>query len=464
MAPRRYIRKLLSISCVVSGIYGTAQPYWAPAGLPGNAAPMAQVYANDAHDTIYYCGRTVLDTGSYWAAKNPVLRYSDGQWDTLGYLPTPIIKSVVLYHDTLLAGGSFTYLDDGTPAEGIAYWSGSAWQLYGDLDHAVWKLRVLDDTLYAVGSFDQADGQPAKGIARRQGGQWVPVGLLPMDEMWYWDVIKFQDRLITLGNGYINGLRGIYQLENNEWSVLGPGFTGGTSGAQSMAVYQGSLYVGGQILLQEGNAGQAIMRWDGTQFHPVGAGLQTYFNDFSSISNAVCMTVHNDLLWVGGGFRYASGVEAHGMATWDGSRWCGVPGVLFGEQWGGAISMDFYHDTLFIACGDTADGQFVNNAAKFVGSSYVDSCGAPVGISTTAVVDHSRFLAWLDASGQWFVTGATPGIQPLFLSDAAGRVALRSQVRVPVDAPLRIDPGTLAAGAYMLRIGDRSAKVLVDQP
>ena len=148
-------------------------------------------------------------------------------------------------------------MDDGTPAEGIAYWADSTWQLYGDLDHAVWKLRVLDDTLYAVGSFDMADGQPANGIARRQGGQWVPVGQLPADEMNWWDVTKYQGRLITLGNGYINGLRGIYELVNDEWSVLGPGFTGGISGAQSMVEFQGDLYVGGQILLQEGNAGQA---------------------------------------------------------------------------------------------------------------------------------------------------------------------------------------------------------------
>lgn len=425
---------------------------------------MKQVYANEAHDTIYYSGRTVLDTGSYWSAKNPVLRYSTGQWDTLGYLPTPVIYSVVLYHDTLMAGGGFTTLDDGTPAEGIAYWDGSAWQLYGDLDHAVWKLRVLDDTLYAVGSFDHADGQPANGIARRQGGQWVPVGQLPADQMLWVDVIKYQGRLVTIGNGYINGLRGIFQLVNNEWSVLGPGFVGGISGAQCLEVYQGDLYVGGQILLQEGNAGQSIMRWDGTAFHPVDSGLQANFNDFSSIATAACMTVHNNLLWVGGGFNYASGVEAHGVATWDGIRWCGVPGDLVNYVGGGVVSMDFYHDTLFVTSGDTADGQYVNQGAKFIGSSYVDSCGGPVGISTTAVVDHSRFLAWLDASGQWVVTGATPGIQPLFLSDAAGRVALRSQVRVPVDAPLFIEPGALAAGAYVLRIGGRSTKVLVYKP
>ena len=132
-----------------------------------------------------------------------------------------------------------------------------------------------------------------------------------------------------------------------------------------------------------------------------------------------------------------------------------------GDQWGAASSMDFYHDTLFVVYGDTADGQFVNNLAKFIGSSYVDSCGAPVGISAIAPPDRTVLLAWPDASGNWTVAGAAPGMQPVFISDAAGRVTLRALARVPTDTALSIDVGVLAPGAYVIRIGDRSAKVLV---
>ena len=87
-----------------------------------------------------------------------------------------------------------------------------------------------------------------------------------------------------------------------------------------------------------------------------------------------------------------------------------------------------------------------------------------VGILSPVGTVPAELRAWTDVSGHLFVAGATPGMQPLLMCDPTGRVALHMQVRVPSDAPLRIDPGSLAAGAYVLSIGDRSAKVAVLQP
>ncbi|MBL7980423.1 MAG: T9SS type A sorting domain-containing protein [Flavobacteriales bacterium] len=437
-----------------------AQPYWAPAGLPGQAAPMKQVYANAAHDTIYYCGRTDLDQVDQ--GFNPVLRYTAGQWDTLGYIYTPIIFSVVLHHDTLFAGGGFTFLDLGTPAEGIAYWANGSWHTYGDLQHAVLKLRVIDDTLYALGYFTMADGQPAKGIARREGGQWVAVGQLPTGEQSWWDVVKYQGRLVTIGNGYINGLRGIFQLVGNEWSALGPGIVGGVSGAACLAVYQGDLYVGGQISIPEGNAGQEIMRWDGTAFHPVATGLQRNLGDLSTFSTCTDLKVHDGLLWACGGFNYAGGVEARGVATWDGTRWCGVPGVLTNNMLGGALSMDFYRDTLFVACGVTADDQFVNFGAKFIGDSYVDSCGTAVGmLEDTSPTSELR--VWQSASSELSLVGLPKGVQQVRLFDATGKDLLRQMVRSLGSGTDRIVIPALASGIYFVQIDNYTVKFLYEE-
>jgi len=454
------IRLLLSSPCVVFVLSCMAQPYWAPAGLPGQAAPMKQVYANAAHDTIYYCGRTDLDQVDQ--GFNPVLRYSAGQWDTLGYIYTPTIYSVVLHRDTLFAGGGFTFLDLGTPAEGIAYWAHGAWHTYGDLQHAVLKLRVIDDTLYALGYFTMADGQPAKGIARRQGGQWVAVGDPPPGEISMWDVVKYQDRLVTIGNGYINGLRGIFQLVGNEWSVLGPGIVGGVSGGACLEVYQGDLYVGGQISIPEGNAGQEIMRWDGAAFHPLGTGLQRQLGNISGFSTCTDLKVYDGLLWACGGFNYAGGVEAHGVATWDGSRWCGVPGVLTDNMLGGAVSMDFYRDTLFVACGTTADGQLVNMGAKFIGESYVDSCSLPVG-----VLDHasatSELRVWQTASRELSMAGLSKGEHLVRLFDASGKIWLRQIVPCVGSGTDRIALPALASGIYFIQINSITVKFFYEE-
>lgn len=454
------ISQMVLLICFMGVHSCIAQPYWSPVGLPGQAAPMKQVYANAAHDTIYYCGRTDLDQVDQ--GLNPVLRYAAGQWDTLGYIYTPIIHSVVLYHDTLIAGGGFSFLDLGTPAEGIAYWANGAWHTYGDLQHAVLKLRVIDDTLYALGYFTMADGQPAKGIARRQGGQWVAVGNPPPGEISMWDVVKYQGHLVTIGNGYINGLWGIFQLVGNEWSALGPGIVGGVSGAACLAVYQGDLYVGGQISIPEGNAGQEIMRWDGTAFHPVGTGLQRNLGDLSTFSTCADLKVHDGLLWACGGFNYAGGVEARGVATWDGSRWCGVPGVLTNNMLGGALSMDFYRDTLFVACGETADDQFVNYGAKFIGGSYVDSCGTAVGmLERTSPTVEMR--VWQTASRELSLIGLSKGEQQVRLFDATGKNLLRQMVRSVGSGTDRIVLPALASGIYFIQIDGYTIKFLYEE-
>lgn len=452
-----------SMACVLQ-----AQPYWAPVGLTGQVGPVQQVYATDDGDEIYYAGWFKLDTGAYWYYRNPVMRYAQGQWDTLGYFSGGLVTTVVLYHDTLIAGGGFYQTVDGEPLANVAYWADGGWHTYnGGLEDNVRKLRVLDDTLYATGGFHSVNGQPSMGIARLDGGQWVSVGGIQDPEVLLFDIIKYDGHLYACGNGTLNGAWGFFRYHGGLWAGVQPGITGGISHIESMAVYQGDLYVGGQILLQEGNVGQAIMRWDGTAFHPVGAGLQMYYNNFSAISNATCMTVHDDLLWVGGGFNYASGVEAHGVATWDGSRWCGVPGKM-GMLYDGDLipevyGMAFYQDTLFVACMDSADGQFVNKGAKFIGSSYVDSCGAPVGMfEERERADGMR--AWQSAGGELTIEGLAPGLHAIDLFDAAGRNVNQQLVPSVGVGPVNVRIPALASGVYSVNSGTATARCVIVGP
>ncbi|MBL0036545.1 MAG: hypothetical protein IPP26_12475 [Flavobacteriales bacterium] len=92
-------------------------------------------------------------------------------------------------------------------------------------------------------------------------------------------------------------------------------------------------------------------------------------------------------------------------------------------------------------------------------------CIAPtaVGLPNFEATGGSSLLAWVDDGGWWSVMGGTPGLQPLFICDAAGRVVQHAQMRVPSDTPLRFNTASLSPGAYVLRIGERSAKVLVVQ-
>ncbi|MBK7384260.1 MAG: hypothetical protein IPI81_13175 [Flavobacteriales bacterium] len=435
-----------------------AQVTWVTAGLPGFPYNIQQVVGNTAHDAVYYGGSVAL--GGNWQQTNAVLRYSAGQWDTLGTV-NDMINTMIEYHDTLLVSGVIFYVNGTVPVEGIAYHDAQGWHPYGSLaPYGARRLRILDDTLYAVGTFDHCDGVSCTGVAKRTGGHWEPVGQISGGYIVI-DIVRYNDELVIIGGLDINGVGGIAHLVNGQWQGLGQGILGGLSGPHSVAVFQGDLYVGGQISLGAGNPGQDIMRWDGSSFHPLGLGLQRELGNFSSFSDASVMQVHDGRLFVGGGFNYAGGVEAHGVASWDGTRWCGVAGDLVSVYNGGVYGMDFYGDTLFVTCGDSVDGVFVNKAAKFIGTSYEDTCSAPVGIaehepSTGGAVIH------MIGPDQFVMDGLPMGKQTVRVFDASGRLVLE-QVKMTdgtTDATFALPH--CASGVYAVQVpGWLNAKVLV---
>lgn len=421
---------------------------WTTAAVPGYVLNIRQFYANDAHDTIYCAGAIGLDGTSNFGPTNPVMRYAEGRWDTLGVL-WGHIHTMVLYHDTLIAGGNFIEAS-GTPCQGIAYYDGSQWHPYGDLERSVRRLRVLDDELYAVGGFDLADGQTAPGVAKRVGNSWQPVGWFN-NQGSILDITKFNGNLIVIGNVDMENGRGIAEWNGSDWQLLGPGILGGFSGAQCLAVFQDQLYVGGQIDITAGNAGQNIMRWDGEQFHSLGQGLQQWLGNTSAIATAFTMAEHNGSLFVGGGFRAAGGVEAMGLATWDGTQWCGVPGDF--QATGGIMAMDFYHDTLFAACGAMLDGDSVNRAVKFVGEAYENECSGAVRVAPSQPVPDPVLLpnpAGENTSFHYRLSGAAW----LDVHDAQGKLVHHRQLRGKGDTRIQLDVSGWSAGIYAITLLD----------
>lgn len=365
-----------------------AQEQWAAAGAPCHVLGfLRHVSSNPTKDTIYFAGAINIDGGS-WQDSNAVLRYCNGQWDTLGVLNAEVM-SVVVYHDTLIAGGNFLNAS-GASCRGIAFHDGVSWQPYGDFGvTGVRMLRVLEDELYAVGGFTEVDGQPASGVAKRIGNGWEPIG--QMDSAGLLDIAIYNGKLVVVGNiDFPNG-RNIAQWDGNEWSLLGPGIVNLMSGGQCLAVYQGDLYVGGQIALAPpDNPGQNIMRWDGTQFHALGQGIQWWLGNSSSIATVMEMVEHDGKLFVGGGYRAAGGIDAQGLSTWDGVEWCAVPGDF--RSSGGIWGMDFYRDTLFVACGTVLDGDTVNGLVKFIGDEYTTTCSGPVGLPNIVGTNSIRLF------------------------------------------------------------------------
>ena len=282
-------------------------------------------------------------------------------------------------------------------------------------------LRVLDGILYAVGAFDECDGQPASGVAVRNGNSWAPLGQFNLSSS-VLDIVSYNGSIVIIGGFQIGAGNDIAYWNGKEWGLLGPGIVNALSSGQCLTVYQGDLYVGGQIALAPGNPGQNIMRWDGTQFHAVGQGIQQELGNTSSIATVFEMIEHNGLLFIGGGYRAAGGILANGLSTWDGSEWCAVAGdftTAFGIK-----AMDFHHDTLFVGTGVVLDGDTVNRAAKFIGGEeYRTFCSGPV-----SVPEPTRTNEWSlqPNPGEDFLRVLSPerSILSITVKDGSGRTIL----------------------------------------
>ncbi|HRD51199.1 MAG TPA: hypothetical protein PKY96_00980, partial [Flavobacteriales bacterium] len=141
------------------------------------------------------------------------------------------------------------------------------------------------------------------------------------------DITKYQGELIVVGKGpRVNGRHGVYHLVNGEWQLFNGGITGLVSRPTIMSIYQGVLFLGGQIREAEGNVGHGLISWNGSEYQNVGGGLKWAPNDDYTLTGVTTLEVHDDLLFVAGGFLYAGYHPTQGFVTWNGTRWCDVQG------------------------------------------------------------------------------------------------------------------------------------------
>lgn len=427
---------------------------WELIGLRDIFAQVKQVYSDTVNDALYVCGTTwwLPDTGMSFYR----LDQGSGDWDTLGVFDQSI-STCVIWQDTLIASGGFESVN-GDSIEYIAYWDTTGWQPYGQSPLGVQRFKILNNELYALGGFEEADGQPATGIARRVGGHWEP--LPPMQNTSFvsvFDIANYQGHLVAVGNISFTGnpYRDVMILNSDStWSPIGPeGLYGGFSGATGCVVYLGDLYVCGWISVNDGNAGQGIMRWDGSQWHDVGGGLTWAPSDFSVTCQATEMKVHNGKLFVSSGCHYAGNVAADGIAVWDGQKWCGLGGSL--PQ--GCMTFDFLNDTLYANVVNWPDTSlnYPCTVVKYLDTDFADTCSTPTGLAEPAS-SHARLAAWFDEGGVLHIGGLPVDDHMVLVYDAVGRVVHAERVIASTTTALLPLPG-LSSGVHVVLVPDIGA-------
>ena len=428
------------------------------------------VYTDTVHDQLLAGGvyQIVIDTDQYYV---PLYRYDGFAWDTLGLFGN-VLRTAVVYHDTLFVAGAFKWMHNASIGSIACYVDGQ-WHPYGNFQGTqpdgnnpsqIQRLRVVDGELYAMGDFRYADGQLCKGLAKRVGGHWEPLPGWPelnfLGDPRIRDVIRFQGKLVVVGTfsfpGFNPWWRAMLQYDGAAWGpVCDHCLMGGFDGVACMEEYKGELYLGGRFYYGSGNAGQGIMRWDGETMRslgPVGGGLQIYNYSDQYPPNIGGLEVRDGLLYISGAFRFVNHLPvATGLCTWDGTDFCLPEGDYFADSF---MPVAFYHDTLY----GTATS--LPNPAPYPGlSGLVRYTGGFSNCTTMGVEEPvgagTALQAVWDGGNSFALLGLSDGRHRVQVYDLQGRLVLDAQVGSTAGRSEALDLHGKGAALYMVVVDRR---------
>jgi hypothetical protein len=323
---------------------------------------------------------------------NSIARWDGNSWQPLGTGVNGDVEALEVYNGELIAAGSFFTTAGGIYVYScIARWDGSGWQPLGGGITAgnpgYWanSLTVYNGELIVGGSFNAAGGVDARNIARWNGNSWQPLGG-GVDSGG--SALTVYNGELIMGGGFteaynsdLNGgfipvtVNYIARWDGSNWHPLGSGMD--DYAVEALTVYNGELIAGGPFTIAGGVDANHIAHWDGSNWQPLGSGM-------SDDGQVLALTVYNSELIAGGDFTTAGGVDANNIARWDGSNW-----QPLGSGMGGAVhALTIYNGSLIAGGGFvTAGGVSANNIARW---------GLPE--VYTGDLNHDCAVDWLDLS------------------------------------------------------------------
>jgi trimeric autotransporter adhesin len=364
-------------------------------------------------------------------------------WSPGAPLPIGSASCLLSVDDGLIVGGAFrASLSRDGPIRGfqVAKWTGTDWigfepwndrmhglsTLFGGSPH-IQSLASHQGELIA-GGFLEFAGEPPEWatvgpIAAWGGSSWRPLG--PEDTFGQtFTLLSQNDTLYAAGTlyGYSNGMSGtgVWRYLAGSWTMLD------TLNATivSMVIYEGDLYVGARRSGTPAPFSGGVYKWDG--------------QDLVSIAWADpgirAMTVHDGRLVVTGEFDSIGGVDAAGIATWDGHQW---EPLTSSPIHGGEINALLSWNGTLVAGGSQGVTMLEGGAWKLVGT-----LGGSV---SCMVVANERLYA-----GGWLYT--FPDVEPVMIVawDGVSWVGLGSGTNGGVWALQEHDGGLFAGGSFTL--------------
>ena len=243
--------------------------------------------------------------------------------------------------------------------------------------------------LIVAGEFDSIGGISAHNIAKWNGTQWSALSSGFKIKASYSNTLSVNSILVYNGDLYAGGqfdtaggmpANNIAKWDGTSWSALGLGLPGYNYIVLTLAVYNGALYAGGRFDTAGGLRANNIAKWNGTQWSTVDSGIL--------ITEGVnCLTVHNGSLYAGGEFYKAGSIAAKNIAVWNDTTWSALANPLpaFALQVSSTVS---YQGELYAAFFNYAnDSLGIWNGTKWTTIAGVHSTFFNIGIDVLLVFD-----------------------------------------------------------------------------
>ncbi|MBI3848389.1 MAG: hypothetical protein HY292_27465 [Planctomycetes bacterium] len=318
---------------------------WTP--IAGQTGPVdATIYClttfDDGTGPALYVGGEYRSIGGLSARS--ISRWDGSQWSALIFGMRGPVYAMCVFDDgsgpALYAGGAFSQTS-GIPVHSLARWTRYGWSaLPQQLDGGIIRdLFVHDDgtgpALYATGVYlRRRDGSYDQGVARWDGTSWTPMGpaLGSEDVRIEYAAATFFDN----GSGsdlYMAGsfetvdghaAASIARRRAGEWVSLATGIYGVTSLASFDDGHGLALYASGTFEGVGSESANHVARWNGSAWSALAGGLgigQPGNCTQVTASLRVLDDGRGPALFAMGTFPVADGLDAGGIAKWNGQQW-----------------------------------------------------------------------------------------------------------------------------------------------
>ena len=289
--------------------------------------PINVLCVGQADDGIYVGG---LMTAAGKTLANRIVRWDGTNWNDVGggtvggTGSANRVLAIAGLGSDVYAGGNFTSVG-GISVSNIAHWDGANWWNMGvGFDSAVGALAAAPGAVYAGGSFTNVFDSStftANHIAMWDGFNWYSLGsgVNPNSTV---NTIAVSGNNVYIGGTFTNAsgvtANRIAMWDGANWNSLGTGSANGVNGTvYTIAVNGTDVYIGGTFANAGNIAVGGVAHWNGASWSGLGSGVT---NTSTAEVRALAFGADGKL-YCCGRFTNVSGLNANGIARWNGTTW-----------------------------------------------------------------------------------------------------------------------------------------------